>query len=116
MKLSIIVKSLHLKIMSNSPVQSILDTDIKSIYTGDLLSDIMGNAPAEALLITIQAHKNTVAVATLKDSPAIIICNNRTIPDEMKVIAEEENIMLFTTDKNQYEISGLIYALLHPQN
>lgn len=85
------------------------DKDIKAAYTSDLLSDVMGNADEESILITIQAHKNTIAVATLKDSPAIIICNNRPIPEDMISVAKEEGIAIFLTDKNQFEISGLLY-------
>ena len=41
------------------------DAEITTGYTSDLLSDVMGNADDGAVLITIQAHKNTVAVSSL---------------------------------------------------
>lgn len=88
------------------------DLDVKTAYTSDLLSDVMGNAPDECVIITIQAHKNTLAVATLKDSPGIIICNNRPIPDDFLAAAKEEQIAIFVTAKNQYEVSGELYTLL----
>lgn len=112
MKISEIAKKLQLKIISTPPIDSVLNTDITTAYTGDLLSDIMGNAPDECIFITIQAHKNTVAVATLKDCPAIIICNNRSIPEEMKVAAANESILLYVTAENQFKISGKLYNLL----
>lgn len=109
MKLSEIVKNLSL-----TPVHlEYSDANVKTAYTSDLLSDVMGNAPEEAILITIQAHKNTLAVATLKDSPAIIICNNRPIPEDFLEAAKEEKVGIFLTKKNQYEISGLLYTLLN---
>ena len=37
--------------------------EIHGGYTSDLLSDVMGNAAEGNVLITIQGHKNTVAVA-----------------------------------------------------
>ena len=86
--------------------------DLSGCYTGDLLSDVMGNAGDGDLLVTIQAHRNTVAVATLKDCPAIIICNDRPIPDDMIKAAEGENIALLRTKENQYTVSGKIYNLL----
>jgi hypothetical protein len=85
---------------------------VSAVYTSDLLSDVMGNADDEAVLITIQAHKNTVAVATLKDSPAIIICNDRPIPDDMIEAVRSEGISLFVTRENQFTVSGKLYALL----
>jgi hypothetical protein len=88
--------------------------EVAAAYTSDLLSDVMGNADDEAALITIQAHKNTVAVATLKDSPAIIICNSRPIADDMVEAVKSEGISLFVTDENQFTLSGKLYRLLHP--
>ena len=88
------------------------DAKITKVYTSDLLSDIMGNAPEESVLITIQAHKNTVAVATSKKSPAIIICNSRPIPDDMLESAKSEKIVIFKTDLTQFEISGKLYHLI----
>jgi hypothetical protein len=85
---------------------------VKEVYTGDLLSDVMGNGADEAVLVTIQAQKNTVAVATMKDSPAIIICNDRPIPPDMLAAVQAEGISLFVTTANQYVVSGVLYALL----
>lgn len=81
-------------------------------YTSDLLSDVMGNAEEGSVLITIQAHKNTVAVATLAEIRAIILCNGRQAPDDMKKAAEDENIAIFQTDDNQFAASWKIKELL----
>jgi hypothetical protein len=91
------------------------DIDIKCAYTSDLLSDVMGNSPDEAVLITIQAHKNTVAVAVLKDSPAIIICNNRSVPEDMIISAKDENIAVFVSRENQFTVSGRLFSLLEQE-
>lgn len=74
-------------------------------YTSDLLSDVMGNAEEGSALITIQAHKNTVAVASLIGMPAIILCNGRVPDDTMVEAAEKENIAIFGTEENQYTVS-----------
>ncbi len=88
------------------------DRDITGGYTSDLLSDAMANAHENGVLITIQAHKNTVAVGTLKDLAAIIICNNRLVPDDMINAAREEGIALFVTGENQFTVSGKLYPVL----
>jgi hypothetical protein len=85
---------------------------VEEVYTGDLLSDVMGNSADEAVLVTIQAQKNTVAVAVMKDSPAIIICNDRPIPADMLAAVQNEGISLFVTTANQYVVSGNLYAIL----
>lgn len=85
------------------------DKEIAGVYTSDLLSDAMANAVENGILITIQAHKNTVAVGTLKDLAAIVICNNRPIPDDMLEAAKNEGIAVFVTSENQYTVSGKLY-------
>jgi serine kinase of HPr protein (carbohydrate metabolism regulator) len=72
----------------------------------------MANAVDEGILITIQAHKNTIAVATIKDLRAIVLCNNRPVPDDMIEAARNEGIALFVTKDSQYEVSGKLYAQL----
>ena len=84
------------------------DADIDSGYTSDLLSDVMGNAEEGAVLITIQAHKNTIAVSSLAGVGAIIICNNRPLPNDMLSAAAEEGIAVFQTSENQFNTSVII--------
>jgi hypothetical protein len=92
------------------------DAPLTGAYTSDLLSDVMANAKEGGALITIQAHKNTVAVATLVNIPVIILCNNRPLQDEdMLPAARDEGIAVIRTKENQYTVSGRLYAALGPQ-
>lgn len=81
-------------------------------FTSDLLSDVMGKAKADSVLITIQAHKNTVAVSSLAGICAIVICSNRPIPDDLITAAREESIAVFRTAHNQFEVSGRVWTAL----
>ena len=94
------------------------DSELSGAYTSDLLSDVMAHAARSdakdgGALITIQAHKNTVAVATLVNITAIIICNNRPIPDDMLAAAKEEGIAVLLTRENQFTVSGKLYGFLN---
>lgn len=96
-----------------SPVQNRYeDTEITACYTSDLLSDVMANAGGVTVLITIQAHKNTVAVASLNDIRAILVCNDRPIPQDMISSAANEGIAIFRTHINQFQASGRLYAAI----
>lgn len=88
------------------------DADIKTAYTSDLLSDVMGNAPDDSVLITIQAHKNTIAVASLAGINAVILCNNRKPPEDMLPAAEKEEIAVMRTGLNQFEASVAVSKAL----
>jgi hypothetical protein len=88
------------------------DTDLSGAYTSDLLSDVMANAKDGGALITIQAHKNTVAVATLVNIVCIIVCNNRPLPEDMLESAKDEGIAVLLSPENQYTVSGKLWELL----
>ena len=89
------------------------DRELTGAYTSDLLSDVMANAKDGGALLTIQAHKNTVAVATLVNISVIVVCNNRPLPEDMLAAAKDEGIAVILTGENQFTVSGKLYGLLH---
>lgn len=82
--------------------------EIKAGYTSDLLSDVMGHCPEDAVLITVQNHKNTVAVCTLVGAVAILVTHNREIPADMLEAATAEQIALLRTPLDQFHATCLI--------
>jgi len=88
------------------------NAQITAGYTSDLLSDVMANCPAESVLITVQNHKNTVAVATLADCKAILVCHGREIPQDMIDAAGSEEIAILKTPLNQFEASYMVAKAL----
>ncbi|MDR2069769.1 MAG: hypothetical protein LBP71_07860 [Spirochaetaceae bacterium] len=89
------------------------DVNLRGAYTSDLLSDVLAHATEGDALLTIQAHKNTVAAAVLKHIPVIIICNSRPIPQDMEDAARDHHIALLRAGKNQFTLSGELYDLLY---
>jgi len=87
------------------------DAELTSAYTSDLLSDVMAHAKDGGALITIQAHKNTVAVATLVNISVIVICNSRPLPDDMLEAAKEERIAVIRVKENQFTVSGKLWNM-----
>ncbi len=92
--------------------ESSLEAEAATGFTSDLLSDVMGNAQSEAVFITIQSHKNTIAVASLAGLPAVLLCSNREAPSDMIAAAEKEDIALFQTPDNQFLASVRLGRLL----
>lgn len=88
------------------------DEEIRTGYTSDLLSDVMANAEEGSVLITIQSHANTVAVASITGIPAIIICNSRPVPEDTIEAATKENIAIYRSTENQFTVSGKVAKLL----
>lgn len=88
---------------------------INFAYAGDLLSDVMGHCGDESVLITIQNHLNAVAVCTLAGIEAVVICQGRPVPDDMKAAAEREGIGLIATPLSQFAAS-IALAELRPSS
>ena len=87
-----------------------LDREIKDGYCGDLLSEIMGNAPTGCVWITVQGHQNIVAVAVLREMAAVIISGGQE-PDEATVQkADEEGIPVLLWPNSSFSMAGRIFA------
>jgi hypothetical protein len=87
-------------------------TQVEVGFTSDLLSDIMANAPARSVLVTLQSHLNTLAVASLAGVHAIVLCSGRAAPPDMLEAARREGILLLQTSDNQYQASVKLEAAL----
>ena len=107
MKLSEIIKKSDLE-----KVVFCSDDEIETGYCGDLMSDVIANAENNSIWITIQAHKNSIAVALIKDIKAIIFANNIELGPELIKKAKEEEINLLKSKKNSFVICGNLYKLL----
>jgi hypothetical protein len=79
------------------------DRELTGGYTSDLLSDVMANLKEDDVLITIQAHKNTIAVASLAGAAAVIFCHGRAAADDVIEAAAAEGVALFNTSDNQFD-------------
>ncbi|HAX70192.1 MAG TPA: hypothetical protein PK152_05185 [Anaerolineales bacterium] len=80
-------------------------------YTSDLLSCVMAGAKNGNIWVTLQAHLNIVAVASMLDVAAIIITENAQ-PDAATIAkANEQNVILLSTPKASYEICGTLWDM-----
>jgi predicted transcriptional regulator len=86
-----------------------LDREVSGGYASDLLSDVMANARAGNVWVTLQVHQNIVAVASLKELAGIIIVNGRRPEPEVLAKAEEESIPIMLTGMQAFEITGRLY-------
>jgi predicted transcriptional regulator len=88
------------------------DREISSGYASDLLSDVMANAKADGVLVTVQAHKNTIAVAALAGLAAVVVCNGRPLPGDMIESARAEGVAVLSTKEAAFETAGRLWAAL----
>lgn len=109
MKVKDLVEKLNLKVLAGA---NGLDREIDGCYISDLLSDVMGNAQEGNIWITLQTHKNVMAVASLKEIACIILVKNLTANEDTVNQSNEEGLPLLQTSLPTYEIAGKVYDLI----
>ncbi len=86
-------------------------TDGKDLSAGvrdgcvcDLLSWVMARGEEGMAWITVQTHLNVVAVACLHDFACVIIPESIEVPQATIDKANEEGMLLFSSDKTSYAL------------
>lgn len=110
MNLKEIVKVLDLCVFSG---EQGLEKSVSGGYSSDLLSDVMGNAKENQIWITLQTHKNIMAIASLKDLAAIVLVKGLQPDSDTMEFSKKENIPILGTAKETFDISGELYNLIN---
>ena len=87
-----------------------IDREVMDGYCGDLLSEIMGNAPAGCAWMTVQGHQNIVAVAVLREMAAIIITGGQEPDEETIAKADQESIPILLWPNSSFSLAGRVYG------
>ncbi len=89
------------------------DRVISSIYCCDLLSIVMGRAPANSGWITVMGNTNGIAVAVLTDV-SVIIAAEGIEPDEPSIIkAKEQGVNVLFTKLPIFEAALRLHELIN---
>ena len=109
MKVKELVEKLDLEVISEGNP----DRDINGVYIGDLLSWVMSNADSDNVWITIMSNINIVAVATLVDTSAIIVCEGVELDDTVIETAKSKGINIMSTTLTAYETALKIAEIIN---
>jgi hypothetical protein len=109
MNLQDIITKLDLEVLTNK-------VDFESTtptcgYASDLLSCVMAGAPHKSIWVTLQAHSNIIAVATLLELSAILITEGARPDAEVIKKANEEGIVLLSSVKPTFFIAGNLWDM-----
>lgn len=110
MTLTDIVKELNLKVAYG---KEHLNREVSGGYCSDLLSDVMGGSEENQVWITIQVHRNTIAVAALKELAAIILVNGLEPNPDTIAAAQNEEFPILVSQEKAFDVAGKIYKLLN---
>ncbi|MCR4659786.1 MAG: serine kinase [Bacteroidales bacterium] len=110
MKVKELVDALGLMVLSG---ENGLDREIEGCYVSDLLSDVMGNADMGDVWVTLQTHKNVMAIASLKELACVVLVKDQQAAPDTLEQSNEEGIPFLSTSMQTYETVGKIYQLLN---
>ena len=103
-----IVKSLSLEVVTG---RDNLNVEVTGGYVCDLLSSVMAKARAGNIWVTIQAHPNVVAVASLLELAAVVVADDVELESATRAKAEEENVPIIVTPRTAFAVVGELARL-----
>ncbi len=103
-----LIEKLDLRVL----VEDDFDREVTDCYVGDLLSWVMGRAPADSAWLTVMGNINSIAVATLADVSCIILVENAALDDNARQKAEMHGVNILTTAENSYRLAVAISQLI----
>lgn len=107
MKVSDIVNIEGIKLVSE---ENDFDREIGDLYTGDLLSWVMGHARGDDVcLLTVLNTINVIAVATLLDLSCVVFCEGVIPTNDIIEKANDEGINLFSSNDTTFHTALKIY-------
>ena len=108
MTLRQVVAALGLEVITG---QGALEREVTGGYASDLLSCVMARARAGNIWVTLQAHANVVAVASLLGLAAVIIGEGVRPDPATCQKAEAEAVVLLATPRTTYATVERLAAL-----
>ncbi|MFN2225200.1 MAG: serine kinase [Anaerolineae bacterium] len=101
------VARLHLTVVAGGG----MEREITGGYASDLLSCVMGMAQPGNVWITLQAHPNVVAVASMLDLAAVIVTEGIEPTVETVDRAREQGITLLGSAETTFAVVSRLAAL-----
>jgi len=90
-------------------VTKVSDRDVTGVYISDMVSDVIANAKAGDLLVTVQIHNNVIAAANLVDICGIVVTQDKLPTEDVVRMAEKANITIFSTGLNRWQMATRLY-------
>lgn len=89
-----------------------LDNEANRVFCCDLLSFVMGRAPADCAWITVMGNVNSIAVAVLADAAGIILAEGAELDNEAKMRADTQGVPVLASKEPIFDTGLKIQQLL----
>ncbi len=109
MTLQEIIAKLNLKVLTAPRNFSAITP--RGGYASDLLSCVMAGAQPDNVWVTLQAHMNVVAVASLREVSAVIITEGAQPEADVITKANEQDVILLSASEPSYAVIGRLWKM-----
>ena len=87
-----------------------LETEVKSACGSDMMSDVLAFVKDQSILLTGLVNPQTVRTAQMMDMKCIVYVRGKKPDENVVELAEDNDIMVMTTEYRLYTACGLLYA------
>lgn len=89
---------------------NLLDAEIRTAAASDLMSDILARVEVPDVLLTRLNNAQVVRTASVFGIKAVIVVRGRPIDPKIVELAQQEQIILLSTEASLFESCGKLYA------
>ena len=87
-----------------------LDNEVKSACGSDMMSDVLAYVKDQGILLTGLVNPQTVRTAQMMDMKCIVFVRGKRPDLNLLELAEDNEIIVLTTEYRMYTACGLLYA------
>ncbi|MGC1455847.1 MAG: DRTGG domain-containing protein [Nitrospirota bacterium] len=107
MKLREIVNLLQAEVLVGE--EHLDDIEVDSCFSADLMSDVLGRAHANGIMVTGITNPQAVRTADIADIKAVCLVRRKQPEAETLALAKQKRIPFFTTKLTMFEACGILY-------
>jgi predicted transcriptional regulator len=107
MKLREIIHLLQADVLAGENLIDAIEVD--SCFSADLMSDVLGRAHANGIMITGITNPQAIRTADIADIKAVCLVRRKKPEAETLALAKQKEIPLFTTKLTMFEACGILY-------
>ena len=107
MKISEVVQFLNANVATG---EDLLDEEVSSAFGSDMMSEVLAYVQDQGLLLTGLVNEQIIRTAAMMNMSAIIMVRGKQPSPAMIRMAEDNDLVVLTTDLTMYESSGILYT------
>jgi predicted transcriptional regulator len=108
MKLRQIVDLLHAEVLVGN--DRIDEIEVDRCFSADLMSDVLGRAHANGIMLTGVTNPQAIRTADIADISAVCVVRGKKPEAETVALAKQKDIPLFITKLTMFEACGILYV------